>query len=76
MHRPNEGSLRFNVELSPMASPAFEAGRPGEAAIEVMRLLERALRDSRAVDLEALCVLVGQKVPPHAPGRTCMRHAG
>ena len=52
-----------------MASPAFEAGRPGEAAIEVMRLLERALRDSRAVDLEALCVLVGQKVAPRAWGR-------
>lgn len=46
-----------------MASPAFDAGRPGEAAIEAMRLLERALRDSRAVDLEALCVLAGRKVP-------------
>ena len=78
MHRPNEGSLRFNVELSPMASPAFEAGRPGEAAIEAMRLLERALRDSRAVDLEALCVLVGQKVPQSARAwrRVCMRQAG
>ena len=29
--RPNEGSLRINVELSPMASPNFEAGRPGAA---------------------------------------------
>lgn len=46
-----------------MASPAFDAGRPGEAAIEAMRLLERALHDSRAVDLEALCVLAGRKVP-------------
>lgn len=25
--RPNEGILFFNIELSPMASPAFEAGR-------------------------------------------------
>lgn len=25
--RPNEGVLFFNVELSPLASPAFEAGR-------------------------------------------------
>ena len=24
--RPNEGAIRFNVEFSPMASPAFEAG--------------------------------------------------
>lgn len=61
--RPSEGTLRFNMEFSPMASPAFDAGRPGEAAIEAMRLLERALRDSRAVDLEALCVLAGRKVP-------------
>lgn len=27
--RPNEGSVRFNVEFSPMASPAFEAGKLG-----------------------------------------------
>ena len=47
-----------------MASPAFEAGRPGEAAFEAVRLLERALRDSRAVDLEALCVLAGRKARP------------
>lgn len=26
--RHNEGSLRFNVEFSPMASPAFEPGAP------------------------------------------------
>ena len=38
-------------------------GVSGEAALEVTRLVERALRDSRAVDLEALCVLAGQKVP-------------
>uniref|UniRef100_A0A8C6T5S3 Exosome component 9 n=1 Tax=Neogobius melanostomus TaxID=47308 RepID=A0A8C6T5S3_9GOBI len=25
--RPNEGILFFNIELSPMASPAFEQGR-------------------------------------------------
>ncbi|KAI3429482.1 hypothetical protein D9Q98_005573 [Chlorella vulgaris] len=60
--RHNEGSLRFNVEYSPMASPAFEPGKPGEAAIEVARLVERGLRESRAVDLEALVVLAGRKV--------------
>ena len=26
-HRPTDGQLFFNVELSPMASPAFEVGR-------------------------------------------------
>ena len=37
--RPTEGVLQFFVELSAMASPAFEPGRPSEAAIELMRLL-------------------------------------
>ncbi|CAL8462171.1 g1702 [Coccomyxa elongata] len=60
--RPNEGAVRFNVEFSPMASPSFQAGRPGEAAIDVTRLLERAFRDSRAIDQEALCVLAGHRV--------------
>lgn len=27
---PNEGSVRFNVEFSPMASPSFQPGRPGK----------------------------------------------
>ena len=60
--RPSEGSVRFNVEFSPMASPSFEAGRPGEEANEVARLVDRALRGSRAIDQEALCVLAGRKV--------------
>lgn len=60
--RPSEGSYRFNVEFSPMASPAFEPGRPGEDAIEVARLLERGLRQSGALDTEALCVHAGRKV--------------
>jgi exosome complex RNA-binding protein Rrp42 (RNase PH superfamily) len=60
--RPAEGNVRFNVEFSPMASPMFEPGRPGEEAIEVARLVDRALRGSRAIDQEALCVLAGRKV--------------
>lgn len=62
--RPNEGSLRFNVEFSPMASPNFEPGRPTETANELARLIERGLRETKAVDLEALCVLAGRKVCP------------
>lgn len=60
--RPNEGSLRFNVEFLPMAAPHFESGRPGEEATEVARLVERGLRESRAIDQEALVVLAGRKV--------------
>ena len=42
--RSNEGSLQVNVELSPMASPNFEPGRPGESAAELAVVLERAIR--------------------------------
>ncbi|KAI8470908.1 MAG: exoribonuclease PH component of the exosome [Monoraphidium minutum] len=60
--RGREGSLRFSVELSPMASPTFESGRMGEDAIEIARIVERAIKQSGAVDMEALCVLPGRKV--------------
>eukprot|EP00957_Ditylum_brightwellii_P011774 888387-Ditylum_brightwellii.AAC.1 len=45
-----------------MASPTFEAGRPGEEAVEVQRVLERALVASRAIDVEALCIMVARAV--------------
>lgn len=67
--RSREGSLRFNVELSPMASPSFEAGRPGEDSIELARIVERAIKQSGAIDMEALCVLPGRKVGIR--GRLC-----
>lgn len=59
-----EGALRFHVELSPMADPAFESGRMGEGAVELARVVERAVKQSGAVDMEALCVLPGRKVRP------------
>ena len=42
--RPNEGTLVIFTEFSPMADPAFEPGRPGEAAIELGRVIDRGLR--------------------------------
>lgn len=37
--------------------------------MEMIRLLEQVLRNSRAVDREALCVLAGHKVSISYPGR-------
>ena len=42
--RPNEGTLSIFTEFSPMADPSFEAGRPGEFAVEVGRIIDRGLR--------------------------------
>ena len=45
-----------------MGSPNVESGRPSELFNELARLVERGLRETKAVDLEALCVLAGRKV--------------
>ena len=62
--RPAEGSLEVRCELSPMASGAFEPGRGRPAQVEaearLTRLLERSLRERRAVELESLCESPGR----------------
>ncbi|KAI9143007.1 ribosomal protein S5 domain 2-type protein [Paraphysoderma sedebokerense] len=60
--RPSEGVVIFNTEFSPMASPNFEAGRLSEEEILVSRILEKALRRSRAIDTEGLCILANEQV--------------
>ncbi|XP_058225924.1 exosome complex component RRP45A-like isoform X1 [Rhododendron vialii] len=60
--RQNEGTLSIFTEFSPMADPSFEAGRAGESAVELARIIDRGLRESRAVDMESLCVIAGKLV--------------
>ncbi|KAJ3383208.1 hypothetical protein CcCBS67573_g03768 [Chytriomyces confervae] len=57
-----EGFVLFNTSFSPMASPAFEAGRLTEEEVLVSRMLEKAVRRSRAIDTEGLCIVAGEKV--------------
>ncbi len=58
----NEGILMVGAELSPLASPEFERGPPTEDAIELARVVDRAIRESHAIDLEKLCITKGEKV--------------
>uniref|UniRef100_A0A8C1RWG3 Exosome complex component RRP45 n=2 Tax=Cyprinus carpio TaxID=7962 RepID=A0A8C1RWG3_CYPCA len=60
--RPTEGIMFFNLELSPMASPAFEPNRQSELLVMLNRQLERCLRNSKCIDTESLCVVSGEKV--------------
>lgn len=62
--RPNEGFFVLNVEFSPMAAPSFAGAQKGsgDASVEVARIVERGIRQARALDVEGLCILVGQKV--------------
>lgn len=59
---PNEGVLTVNAELVPLASPTFEPGPPNENAIELARVVDRGIRESKAINLEKLCLEPGKKV--------------
>jgi exosome complex component RRP42 len=59
---PDRGVLTVNAELVPLASPEFEPGPPGENAVELARVVDRGIRESKAIDLEKLCVESGKLV--------------
>ena len=59
---PNEGVLTVNAELVPLASPNFEPGPPDENSIELARVVDRGIRESKAIDNEKLCIEPGKKV--------------
>jgi exosome complex component RRP42 len=59
---PNEGVLVVNAELVPVASPTFESGPPNEDAIELARVVDRGVRESKCIDLESMCIEEGKEV--------------
>jgi exosome complex component RRP42 len=59
---PNEGVLTVNAELVPVASPNFEPGPPNEDSVELARVVDRGIRESKAIDNEKLCIEPGKKV--------------
>ena len=59
-----------------MAAPSFQTGRPPPAAVEVLRVVERALKESRAVETESLCIVAGEKVWAVRVDVTVLDHCG
>ncbi|MBI2134023.1 exosome complex protein Rrp42 [Candidatus Woesearchaeota archaeon] len=59
---PEEGNLMVGAELSPIASPEFESGPPGAEAVELARVIDRGIRESKAIDTKQLCLEKGEKV--------------
>ncbi len=59
---PEEGAMSTTVELIPLASPDFEAGPPREDAIEIARVVDRGIRESKFIQLDKLCIEPGEKV--------------
>ena len=58
----DRGNLMVNAELLPLSSPNFDQGPPGIMAIEVARVVDRGIRESRTIDQKKLCITVGEKV--------------
>ncbi len=59
---PEEGAMSTAVELIPLASPDFESGPPRANAIELSRVVDRGIRESKFIDTSKLCIEPGEKV--------------
>lgn len=59
---PNSGVLTTSVELVPLASPTFESGPPRPEAIELARVVDRGIRETKTVDMAKLVITPGEKV--------------
>jgi len=60
--RPDEGTIIVNAELLPLASPEFESGPPSVSSIELSRIVDRGIRESKTLDFKKLCIKKGEKV--------------
>jgi exosome complex component RRP42 len=60
--RKDEGNLMVNAEFLPLASANFESGPPSDESIELARVVDRAIRESKCLDMKKLCIEKGVKV--------------
>ena len=58
----DKGNLIVGAELLPLSSERFEYGPPKFSAIEIGRLTDRAIRESKFIQMEKLCIKQGEKV--------------
>lgn len=53
---PDEGVITVNAEFRPIASPSFISGPPTPAAIELARVVDRGIRESKCITTTELVV--------------------
>lgn len=58
----DEGILMVNAELLPLSSSKFELGPPSFDSIELSRVVDRAIRESKFIDVKKLCIKKGEEV--------------
>ena len=59
---PENGNLMINEELTPMSNPNFESGPPNQESIEIARIVDRGLRESKCIDTGKLCITPREEV--------------
>ncbi len=57
---PDEGTIIVNMELLPLSSPSFESGPPSIASIEMSRVVDRVIRESKSLDFKKLLIKKGE----------------
>jgi len=58
----DEGAISVGAEELPLAHPDYESGRPGDGEVELARVVDRGLRESKAIDFKGLCIKEGEAV--------------
>jgi len=58
----DKGNLMVTAEILPMSSQRIDLGPPKFEAIELGRVIDRGVRESKVIDLEKLCIIEGEKV--------------
>lgn len=58
----DKGNLVTSAELLPLSSSRIELGKPGFDSIEMGRIIDRCIRESKFINFEKLCIKEGEKV--------------
>ncbi|MBR9680922.1 MAG: exosome complex protein Rrp42 [Candidatus Altiarchaeota archaeon] len=59
---PDSGVLMTGAELTAYSHDSFETGPPSPAAIEIARVVDRAIREAKIIDVSKLVIKSGEKV--------------
>ena len=58
----DQGTMMVGSELLPLSNPNFESGPPSIDSIEVARVIDRGIREGKAIDTKKLCIRKGELV--------------
>ncbi|MDO8624777.1 MAG: exosome complex protein Rrp42 [Candidatus Diapherotrites archaeon] len=59
---PDEGSITVGLEYLPIAHAEFEPGPPQAEAIEIARVVDRGIREAKAIDFGKLVIKEGELI--------------